>query len=509
MIRFRKLHMAYMTITGLLAGLLLSSPSLPLHASRQVQYVDPGQYLYLDNKSDTDHLFSISEAPYIAYVHKGYVEGVYPGLTAVSYGKTGQIERKYVGVKGLLPSKPYLRVGQKQAMHLFGVPKTAISRWTSSNPSVASINREGVLLGKSAGTARISCHLKNGDHFHTIVDVLSGHSASDKDKEEKVTKDNQEKEYGNILLSCEETTFLMKRKDSYKPKVTVRKLKGRRTMPELTWSSSDSSVAKVSALGKIQAVGGGVATITCQADDQSLEFSVNVVTGGESGGSCKLTLLAGRPSKKRNYTLYKQNAHNYSSYDNYLAWHGCAHCSLATVLGAYNEDYEGIKPNEIITGIEKKYADPKAWSREHEKHSLRYQMPLSLHGISSLLTKGKVSNEYVPFFSYDEARADIIEHLKTGNPVIVEVRQKSSKTGKFSKRWTNSYHTMIFLGIFTDGKILLCDSVNRSWYDGGQRYKTVTIDDVMEYMFTSKRTTTSYYYDGAASDGGYIKIFDE
>ena len=77
-------------------------------------------------------------------------------------------------------------------------------------------------------------------------------------------------------------------------------------------------------------------------------------------------------------------------------------CSLATVLGAYNEKYEGIKPNEIITGIEKKYADPKAWSREHEKHSLRSQMPLSLHGISSLLTKGKVSNEYVPFFSYDE-----------------------------------------------------------------------------------------------------------
>ena len=506
MIRHGKL---YALAAGLLTGILLSSPELPLRASGQVRYMYPGQYLYISNTSDGSNGFSISEAPYIASSHNGYVEGIYPGPTGISYKNTGKMEKQYVAVKGLLPSNPYLRSGQKQEMHLFGAPVSSIIRWTSSNPTVASISRDGVLLGRHAGTARISCHLKNGDRFHTVVDVISGQSAPEKTTEKKVAERNTEKEYGNILLSCEETTFLMKRKDSYKPEVTVRKLNGRRTMPDLTWASSDSSVAKVDTHGKIRAVGGGNATITCQADDQSLEFSVNVITGGDSSGSCKLTLLSGSPSRKRNYTLYKQNAHNYSSYDNYLAWHGCAHCSLATVLGAYSKDYEGIRPNEIISGIEKKYADPGAWSREHEKHSLRYQMPLSLHGISSLLAKGNVSNEYVPFFSYDEARADIISHLKTGNPVIIEVRQKSSKTGKRSRRWTNSYHTMIFLGIFTDGRVLLCDSVNRSWYDGGQRYKTVTIDDVMEYMFTSKRTTTSYYYDGAASDGGYIKIFDE
>lgn len=504
--RFRIVHRV---LIGLAAGILLSSVNLPLHAWGQVRYVDSGQCLKIGHKLDNTQRFSISEAPCIVSVHKGYVEGIYPGLTAITYENTGKIEREYVGVKGLLPANPYLRVGQKQAMHLFGVARSSISRWTSSNPSVASVSRNGILLGRSAGTVRISCHLKNGAHFSTIADVISGQSSTDKPDRPKVSEPDKEEEYGNILLSCEETTFLMKRKDSYKPKVTVRKLKGRRTMPQLTWTSSDPGVAKVDALGKIRAVGGGTATITCQADDQSLEFSVNVITGGESGGSCKLTLLTGSPSRKRNYTLYKQNAHNYTSYDNYLAWHGCAHCSLATVLGAYNEDYEGIKPNEIISGIEKKYADPKAWSREHEIHSLRYQMPLSLHGISSLLTKGNVSNEYVPFFTYNEARADIIDHLKTGNPVIIEVRQKSSKTGKTSRRWTNSYHTMIFLGLYTDGRVLLCDSVNRSWYDGGQRYKTVTIDDVMEYMFSSGRTTTSYYYDGASSDGGYIKIYDE
>ena len=108
MIRYHKSHTI---ITGLLAGILLFSLNLPLRASGQVQYVGPGQYLHIDNKFDTGHRFSISEAPYIASVHNGYVEGIYPGLTAITYEDTGKIAREYIGVKGLLPSNPYLRVG--------------------------------------------------------------------------------------------------------------------------------------------------------------------------------------------------------------------------------------------------------------------------------------------------------------------------------------------------------------------------------------------------------------
>ena len=162
----------------------------------------------------------------------------------------------------------------------------------------------------------------------------------------------------------------------------------------------------------------------------------------------------------------------------------------------------------MIDGPEKQTADASSWNREHVKRSLRNQMPISLFGISSILSRCNVSNTYVRTYSEQEAKEDIISHLKTGNPIIFEVRQKSNQTGKKSNRWTNSYHTMVFLGILTNGKVLLCDSIDRSWYEGGQRVKIVELEDVMEFMFPCTSFSESIYYDGAASDGGYIKVYD-
>lgn len=42
---------------------------------------------------------------------------------------------------------------------------------------------------------------------------------------------------------------------------------------------------------------------------------------------------------------------------------------------------------------------------------------------------------------------------------------------------------MVLLGVLTNGKVLLCDSVDRSWYNGGQRLKIIDLSDIMEYMF--------------------------
>ena len=135
-------------------------------------------------------------------------------------------------------------------------------------------------------------------------------------------------------------------------------------------------------------------------------------------------------------------------------------------------------------------------------------MPLSLYGISSILKSSGVDNNYVRTYTDSEAKHDIISHLKTGNSIIFEVRQKNSRTGKRTKRWTNSYHTMVLLGVLTNGKVLLCESVDRSWYNGGQRLKIVDLSDIMEYMFPCTSFSESMYYNGASSDGGYIKIYE-
>ena len=165
-------------------------------------------------------------------------------------------------------------------------------------------------------------------------------------------------------------------------------------------------------------------------------------------------------------------------------------------------------PSSVIDGVEKLFTSNKDLTREHVNRSLRGQMPLSLYGISSILKSSGVDNNYVRTYTDSEAKHDIISHLKTGNSIIFEVRQKNSRTGKRTKRWTNSYHTMVLLGVLTNGKVLLCDSVDRSWYNGGQRLKIVDLSDIMEYMFPCTSFSESMYYNGASSDGGYIKIYE-
>lgn len=491
--------------TILLSSVLIAVPASAA-TSGKMHSLASGGISYLQSPLDSENSFYMSSAPYVAKSSKSFLRGNYPGITDISYIKNGKWQKETWMVKGLLPSHPYLQMDETQKFHLFGVQKTSIKSWKSSDPSVASINQNGEILAKRPGTTRISCITRHGHVYTTIVDVLQ-RLIHKEDAEEEST--STPKESIEVLLSCEENTLFMQPGDSYKPKVTVRKISGNGKTPELNWTSSNVSVATVDFLGNIRAKEDGCTTISCQCGDQEIHFSINVMSDGKSGEHAELTLLTGNQGVKRSYDLHRQNSHDYDSYDNYLAWHGCAHCSLATVLGAYNSAYAHILPNEVISGIEKKYAPEEQWNKEHVEHSLRSQMPLSLQGISNLLTKGDVANEYIPSFQYKEARADILAHLKTGHPVIMEVRQKNCRTGKSSKRWTNSYHTMIFLGAFTDDRVLLCDSINRSWYDGGQRCKIVTIDDVMEYMFSSTKSTTKYYYDGADSDGGYIKIFEK
>lgn len=499
-------------ISLLLLGLISCSPVQPCKAAtkkhHKITTIKRNHHYFLQSPCQGEDLFCMSTRPDSSSTFHGTLHGKQPGLTTIVFSDDHCIKERPIFVKGFLQDCYYLKEGSQKTLSVFGISSKSVSRWTSSNPGIASIRKDGTILAKRPGTVTITCRTTSQDSYQTTLDILSSKHIDQLIEKAKQKENQSDQPYYSFVLSCEESTLLMHPGDSYQPQVTVRKLDVRSDNPDLTWSSSDASIATVDDYGKITSHKDGMAVITCQADDQELHFSINVISDGQSGNSCKLTLLTGNDSKKRTYTLFKQNAHDYDKYDRYLAWHGCAHCSLTTVLSGYNENYAHARPDHIIDTLEKKYADPKAWSREHEQKTLKRQMPLSLYGMSTLMTKANVANDYIPSFHYQEARADIISHLRSGNPVLFEVRMKNHRTKKSSKRWTNSYHTMVFLGAFTDDQVLLCDSVDRSWYDGGQRYKIVSIDDVMDYMFPSTKSTSKMYYDGAASDGGYIKIYE-
>lgn len=382
-----------------------------------------------------------------------------------------------------------------QSLPLFSTDPVSV--YYSSNPYVLSVGGNGILTAHHTGTAQI-IYTSMGRLFCYNVQVFekgsrSSHSEFSSQKE--------------IFFTLKDSVLFMEPGDSYKVEITGKSGSLVSPYSGFSWSSEDTGVARVNSFGKITAGKKGSTAITCRLGNQSAKVYVNVISNDYGGKACDFSILTAE-GEKRTYRLFKQNANNYPNYNRYITWHGCATCSLASVLGAYNNRYSGILPSEVIDGPEKSTVPNSDWNREHVERSLRKQMPLSLYGISSILSKYEVSNEYVRTYEEEEAREDIFSHLKTGNPIIFEVGQKNNITGKRSKRWTNSYHTMVFLGALTNGKVLLYDAIDRSWYKGGNRVKIIELDDVMRFMFPCTKFSESMYYNGAKSDGGYIKIYD-
>lgn len=380
-----------------------------------------------------------------------------------------------------------------------------LSSCFSSDPEVVSVSADGTLRANDIGSAQIVYSIHGQLYQRRVyVSALSNIYFSGS-SENTQTENTESLNLPEGSLQTEEPVLFIEKGDSHKIQLTSSSLAVIAKYGKASWNSDKKGIVKVDSQGNITAKKKGSATVTCSLGNVSCNIYVNVITDSYEGKACDFTMLTSS-GKERTYRLFKQNAHNYPAYDNFIAWHGCATCSLATVLGAYNESYSGILPSSVIDGPEKQFAPSEDWNREHVKRSLRSQMPLSLYGISSILDSCGVSNDYVRTYKRAEAAKDITTHLKSGNAVIFEVRQKNSRTGKKSSRWTNSYHTMVLLGVLTNGKVLVCDSIDRSWYSGGDRLKIVELSDIMDYMFPCTSFSESMYYDGASSDGGYIKI---
>lgn len=384
--------------------------------------------------------------------------------------------------------------------NLFFFHGDSVSAYFSSNPNIASVNTQGVLSANNTGSAEIIYSVHGVFHQRKVQVADIENPSWDSSQTTNVTLPDN-------ALTTDEPVLFMQKNNSYTIQLSSYSQKVVSRYGKLTWKSDKPNIARVDSNGKVTALKKGSATITCTLGNVSCNTYINVITDSYTGKSTDFSMLTANGTQ-RTYRLFKQNAHNYPRYDSYLAWHGCATCSLATVLGAYNDNYTGVLPSSVIDGVEKQYTSNKDWTREHVNRSLRGQMPLSLYGISSILKSSGIDNNYVRTYTESEARRDILSHLKTGNSIIFEVHQKNNRTGKKTKRWTNSYHTMVLLGVLTNGKVLLCDSVDRSWYNGGQRLKTVELSDIMEYMFPCTTFSESMYYNGASSDGGYIKIYD-
>ena len=121
--------------------------------------------------------------------------------------------------------------------------------WESSDPSVATVSTSGKITAVATGTATITCTAADGSGVTSSCEVTVI---------QMVTGLKIEAESNNITINKNESTIL-----------NVLVAPENATTKGLMWETSDATVALIGSDGKLTAVGGGAATITCTAIDGS------------------------------------------------------------------------------------------------------------------------------------------------------------------------------------------------------------------------------------------------
>ena len=210
------------------------------------------------------------------------------------------------------------------------------------------------------------------------------------------------------------------------------------------------------------------------------------------------------------FPVFAQNAMTYGDYSDYINHHGCACCSLTSLLVAYCPDYRALRPDDTIRIVEAGHFPDEVWMANYSG-SCQRQMPVTLYGISRILESEGIRNRYIGAYRDRQAYFLIEKHLKSGRPVVIETSRIRKKRGIpvsiNDRRYAGSYHTMVLLGYDRTGKVIFADSATRDWAGSRQRLKRDRLSSLMQYMFPRiNPKAVNLYFDHRWNTGGFILI---
>lgn len=220
----------------------------------------------------TDVTWASSKEDVVTVDANGHVRGLVPGkstITAASVeegsGKKATINVTVVqAVRGITLTDAQLVIDKGKTARLKAeiAPEDATSKkvtWSSSDEEIARVNSEGSITARACGECDILCTAADGSEVsarcHVVVKQMV---TSVKLSESKLTLPSGQSAQITATVSPEDATSR-----------------------DIVWSSSDSSVASVTADGKVTAAKGGDCVITCAATDgseKSATVSVHVPT---------------------------------------------------------------------------------------------------------------------------------------------------------------------------------------------------------------------------------------
>jgi len=160
-----------------------------------------------------------------------------------------------------------LKVGQSETLQANVSPSTAplsSLRWTSSIPSIATIDQNGRVTGVSEGTTIISVYSENGTELATCTAIVSFQHVQ------------------SISLNSSELNMYKGKTVTLVATISPEDASN----PAITWSSSNTAVATVSSTGLVTACNLGTTVITATSND------------GQKTASCSISVTNYTPTSE-------------------------------------------------------------------------------------------------------------------------------------------------------------------------------------------------------------------
>jgi uncharacterized protein YjdB len=181
------------------------------------------------------------------------------------------VEVKRISVTGIILDKTNVNLDAGRAMVLTPsiVPQNATNKsliWSSSNSSIASVDSNGLIIGKSQGTALITVKTADGGYTAVCTVMVSGTSVNVPVTGVSLSKTNVSLEVGNVIILESTVT----------PSAASNK--------QVVWQTSNAGIASVDENGIVTAKQAGVALITVRTVESGYTASclVTVVNRNEN-----------------------------------------------------------------------------------------------------------------------------------------------------------------------------------------------------------------------------------
>ena len=198
------------------------------------------------------------------------VDGGFTASVSVTVKKASEPQKVSVTAVSLNKSTLSLKVGESSTLRATISPSDATDKgviWTSNRTSVATVSSSGVVTGKAAGTAVITVRTNDGGKTSTCnVTVTSN------------PEPGGEINVSQISISPSSATLAVGGTRQFSVTITP----ANATNQEVSWSSSNTSVASVNSEGLVTAKAEGQATITVTSKDGGFSSKATVTVSSES-----------------------------------------------------------------------------------------------------------------------------------------------------------------------------------------------------------------------------------